>query len=180
LVPHLSGPRHCDAPSVLCSAKTAAAPSRVASHHARFPVPCLLHLFARRPEEAPWTTPGPLLCRWTLFRHSARRTAALPSSRVTLVDTCPALRPRWCLGAHLSAPVTAAFRADARRRLSHARGVVILLTTTFNVSGLHHTACILATPGSAPPVTRTHAGSLPACRLGFDRAGIEFHLAPAE
>jgi hypothetical protein len=34
------------------------------------------------------------------------------------------------------------------------------------------TACTLATPGSAPSVTRTHAGSLRTCRLSFDPVGL--------
>jgi hypothetical protein len=40
------------------------------------------------------------------------------------------------------------------------------------ISGFNTTACILATPGSIRPLTRTHAGLLPTCRLGFDRLGL--------
>lgn len=54
------------APSVLCSAKTAVAPSRVASQYARFPVPCCF-LVRSRPGESIPAAPSPLICRWTTF-----------------------------------------------------------------------------------------------------------------
>jgi hypothetical protein len=42
-------------------------------------------------------TPGCCLCRSPLLRRLLpRRREALPSSRITLLLTCPALRPRWC------------------------------------------------------------------------------------
>ena len=42
-------------------------------------------------------TPGCCLRRSPLFRRSFPwRREALPSSRITLLPTCPALRPRWC------------------------------------------------------------------------------------
>jgi hypothetical protein len=49
----------------------------------------------------------------------------------------------------------------------------ILLSTTIRISGLHHAACILATPGSVPPLAETHAGSLLTCWLGFRQVGLE-------
>lgn len=87
--------------SVLCSAKTANHPSRVASLAAHFPVPCLLPGF-RVPIRlaAGWklpSAPGLLVGRYTLSSGiSARRLLALSSSRATPMNTCPALRPRWC------------------------------------------------------------------------------------
>ncbi len=47
-LPHLPG-LSCSRPSVLCSAKTTASPSRVASLVARFQVPRLSHYFVRVP-----------------------------------------------------------------------------------------------------------------------------------
>jgi hypothetical protein len=42
-------------------------------------------------------TPGCWLCRSPLLRRLfPRRREALPSSRITPLNTCPALRPRWC------------------------------------------------------------------------------------
>ena len=45
---------------------------------------------------APRTTPGPLVTRSPTPGSVTRRQVALPSSRATPVDACPALRPRWC------------------------------------------------------------------------------------
>src|SRR5262249_56784814 len=42
------------------------------------------------------TTPGPLITRSPSPGMWARRQVALPSSRVPPLETCPALRPRWC------------------------------------------------------------------------------------
>jgi len=91
--------------SVLCSAKTADFPSRVASLVARLPIPCLLpHACVLRTcaglaswRELPYQRQG----SWSagtpsLPAISARRQQALPSSRVAPVSACPALRPRWC------------------------------------------------------------------------------------
>jgi len=69
---------------------------------------------------------------------------ALPSSRVTPLYACPALRPRWC-------PETSPYRsqdcclpATAHRRLVLATTLrTILLTTTLHISGLHHAAYML-------------------------------------
>jgi hypothetical protein len=46
------------------------------------------------------------------------------------------------------------------------------LTTTIPISGLHHAACLLATPGSVRPLTGRHAGSLLTCWLGFNQVGL--------
>jgi hypothetical protein len=45
---------------------------------------------------SPPTTPGLLVTRSPTPGISTRRQVALPSSRVTPVRPCPALRPRWC------------------------------------------------------------------------------------
>ncbi len=66
------------------------------------------------------TTPGYLFYRSTLFSGIlARRQLALPSSRVTPLNACPALRPRWYPENLPSRAFrTAAFRTNACRRLS--------------------------------------------------------------
>jgi hypothetical protein len=46
------------------------------------------------------------------------------------------------------------------------------MTTTIHFSGLHHAACLLATPGSVRPLTGRHAGSLLTCWLGFNQVGL--------
>ena len=65
------------------------------------PIPCLLLLFVVSLAGS-WlggsslTTPGPLVTRSPNPGIWSRRQAALPSSRVPPLKTCPALRPRWC------------------------------------------------------------------------------------
>jgi hypothetical protein len=154
-------------PAVLCLAKTALCPSRVASLVARPPIPCLLPPFvfltARRAGEAPsqrqgsWSAGTP-----SLPAFLTRRQTALSSSRVTPLSACPALRPRWC-PKHLAWRLwDCCLPGAANRRLSlsaSTRGYPPQ-TTTILISGLDHAACTLATPGSVPPFTGTHAGSL--------------------
>jgi len=48
----------------------------------------------------------------------------------------------------------------------------LLVSTTIRISGLDHAACILATPGSAHPLARMHAGSLLTCWRGFRQGGL--------
>ena len=137
-------------------------PSRVASLVARFPIPCVLR----------WVcgVPYGLVLGLKLPNHArafgrpvpqsgicARRQRALPSSRVTPVDTCPALRPRWgpsdspmrlwdcCLPA----------QRDCRLSPLNALGV-ILLPTTITISGLHHAACILDPSSPVRPLLGLH------------------------
>jgi len=79
-------------------------PSRVASLVARFPIPCVLPWFVvslpgSGPRgKAPRIPPGLLVTRSPIPGMSSRRQVALPSSRVPPMETCPALRPRWCPG----------------------------------------------------------------------------------
>jgi hypothetical protein len=87
--------------AVRCAATTATSPSQGASLVARHPnilpaslvrgLPAGLVTSSKRPDHA------------RAFGHSVphsgsetRRQVALPSSRVTPLDTCPVLRPRWC------------------------------------------------------------------------------------
>ena len=81
--------------------------------------------------------------------------------------------PGGVLSACHSAFRTAAFRPFHVVGFPSNAPEVILMTTTIPISGLNNTACILAAPGSIPPLTGTHAGLLPTCRLGFDREGLE-------
>ena len=56
----------------------------------------VLSLLGSWPGRTSPTTPGPLVTRSPIPGRSSRRQMALPSSRVPPVQTCPALRPRWC------------------------------------------------------------------------------------
>ncbi len=86
----------------------------------------------------------------------------------------PLLDPGGVLDACLSASRAAAFRPletvgfplDPTWR-------DILVSTTIRIAGLHHAACILATPGSVQPLAGMHAGSLLTCWRGFRQVGLE-------
>ena len=49
----------------------------------------------------------------------------------------------------------------------------ILVSTTLHISGLHHAACVLATPGFVRPLTGRHAGSLLTGWLGVSQVGLK-------
>ena len=115
--------------------------------------------------KAPRIPPGLLVTRSPPPGISSRRQVALPSSRVPPVKTCPALRPRWCPAHSPSRAQDCGLPVRANRRL----------TTTIPISGLHHAACLLATPGFVRPLTGRHAGSLLTCWLSFSQVGLEPH-----
>ena len=86
---------------VLCFAKTALCPSRDTSLVARALIPCLFRCVRGVPCGLVGGSKPPDHARAFVHPvpHSgnvARRQMALPSSRVTPMNACPALRPRWC------------------------------------------------------------------------------------
>ena len=82
---------------------------------------------------------------------------ALPSSRVTPMDTCPALRPRWCPEHSPWRIQDCCLPATAYRRRSLATALrIILWTTTLHISGLHHAAYILVPSSFALPLLGLH------------------------
>src|SRR5262249_3829237 len=82
---------------------------------------------------------------------------ALLSSRVTPMETCPALRPRW-------GPIHSPYRGwdcclpvVGDRRLSPLHTVRdILLSTMIGISGLHHAACLLGPSSFVRPLLGMH------------------------
>jgi hypothetical protein len=83
---------------------------------------------------------------------------AIPSSRVVPLNTCPALRPRWC-------PASSPFRFQdcclpsfAQRRLSQSFLLVILRPQHYSISGLYYTACVLVPPSFIRPLLVLHVG----------------------
>jgi hypothetical protein len=120
------------------------------------------------------TTPGPVVTRSPTPGMWSRRQVALPRSRVPPVAACPALRPRWCPRLSPSRVQDCCLPALAHRRLS-PRYLLrdILLSTTLHMSGLHHAACVLATPGFVRPLTGRHAGSLLTGWLDVSQGGLE-------
>ena len=112
------------------------------------------------------SAPGPLVTRSPSPGIASRSQVALPSSRVPPVKACPALRPRWCPAHSPSRTQDCCLPARANRRLP----------TTIHISGLHHAAYLLATPGFVRPLAGRHAGSLLTCWLDFSQVGLEPHV----
>ena len=159
---------------VLCAATTATLPISGSFTCRSFPdtLPASVvrgvpsGLVARRKLQG---TPGPVVTRSPSPGIWSRRQRALPRSRVPLVETCPALRPRWCPAYSPYRTQDCCLPVRAHRRL----------TTTLHISGLNHAACLLAPPGSVRPLTGRHAGSLLTGWLGFNQVGLEpYWLAP--
>src|SRR5262249_13381861 len=91
-----------------------------------------------------------------------------------LATPAPLSDPGGGLRTRHSAPRTAAFRSvDTVGFPLRTPWRDILLSTTLPISGLHHAACILATPGSVRPLTGRHAGSLRIGWLGVHQVGFE-------
>ena len=125
------------------------------------PIPCLLPWVRGVPEGlgARAEAPGHARACGHPVPHSGyatRRQVALPSSRVPPLKTCPALRPRWCPAHAPKRTQDCCLPVTGNRRLSS-------FSTTLHISGLHHAACLLATPGSVRPLAGRHAGSLLTC-----------------
>jgi hypothetical protein len=147
---------------------------------ARSPIPCLLPRFvfpaAREGAEAllsrqgSWSTGTPLLPVVV-----TRRPVALPSSRVSPLTTCSALRsPRWYPAWLAMTP--AGLLPSPRARVSAfspASTGIIRWTTTIPISELDNAACRLATPGSVQPLTKLPAGSLLSGWLDVAQVGLE-------
>jgi hypothetical protein len=125
-------------------------------------------------------TPGCWLCRSPAFRLLLpRRREALPSSRITLLHTCPALRPRWCptrlpwRGQDCCLPMSA-----CRRLWSRLPGL-ILLSTIIHFSEFNDAACVLASPLLRTVLFSTRSSvRLPTRWLAFGRVGLESSSHP--
>ena len=127
-----------------------------------------------QPGGSPQATPGPVVARSPSpgMSQGDRWFSHVPTSPLGM----HALRsaPGGVLGTRLLAPRTAAFRPlDTVGVLLDTTVRRILLSTTLLIAGLNPTACLLATPGSVPPLAETHAGSLLTCWLGVRQVGLE-------
>ena len=151
--------------SLLCSAKTTASPSQVASLCRSLPNTSLVpiqfvSLSAHEQAGDSPLAPGPLVYRFAVLLRllSHEEMAVLSSSQATLVRTCPALRLRWC-------PLGLPYRLqDARlparqnRRLSPATCRVILSDHNDALFG----ALQRGLHARYTPLRDMHAGSLQA------------------
>ena len=87
---------------------------------------------------------------------------ALPSSRVTPGDTCPALRPRWSPVGSPKRLRDCCLPVARNRRLSPRHVLrVILMSTIIKISGLHHAACILVPSSFVRPLLGVHVEFTP-------------------
>jgi len=83
-----------------------------------------------------------------------RKQLDLPSSRATPVDTCPALRPRWCpeYSPYRTQDCCLPTRCKASTFTPRLPGKLIPITTTIHISGLIDAACILDPSGFGLPL----------------------------
>ena len=153
-------------------------PSRDPSLVARSPIPCLLPSCvvaltgswpegSSRARQGLWS-PGPPLRDCGPGDRGLSHVPEFPLCR-----HAPLADPGGVLDTRHNAARIAAFR-----RL-HTVGFPLdtslrdlLMTTTLHIAGLHHAACLLATPGSVRPLTGRHAGSLLTGWRGVGQGGL--------
>jgi hypothetical protein len=148
--------------AVLCSTKTAPCPSRAASLVTRVPDTLRASVGSWCPYRARARVEAPAHARAfgrpvPLSGSCTRRQVALPSSRVTPGDTCPALRPRWSPVGSPKRLRDCCLPVPRNRRLSPLHVLrVILVSTIIKISGLHHAACILVPSSFVRPLLGVH------------------------
>jgi hypothetical protein len=187
-VPHASGQGQLPRPAVLCVATTAfVRPGRFACRS--LPVPWVDALrFVSLPARAgvgssavcvSQQTPGCWLRRSpSLRRLPPRRREALPSSRVTLLLTCPALRPRWCPARLPVRAQDCCLPVHSNCRLWVQLPGPILLSTIIPFSEFNDAACVLTLPLLRTPCfqdrpsVRLPTGWLVVGRVGLDSQPI--------
>ncbi len=171
-------------PAVLCVATTASVrPGRYA--FGSLPVPwvdALLFVFrsacavfGSHDGRVGLHTPGCCSSRSPCFRLCLpKKREALPSSRITLLPTCPALRPRWCPARLPWREQDCCLPVHANRRLSARFPGPILLSTTIQFSEFNLAACVLASPLLRTPhfCDRTSV-RLPTWWLTVGRVGLD-------
>ena len=109
-----------------------------------------------------------------LRRLFPRRREALPSSQITHVSTCPALRPRWCPARLPWREQDGCLPIDAHRRLWVRLPGLILLSTIIHFSGFNDAACVLASPLLRTVLLSTRSSvRLPTRWLTFGRVGLD-------
>jgi hypothetical protein len=108
-----------------------------------------------------------------------RRREALPSSRITLLSTCPALRPRWCPARLPWREQDCCLPSTPSRRLWVRLPELVLPSTIIHFSEFNDTACVLALPLlRTPPLGDRTSVRLPTWWLAFGRVGLEYSSHP--
>ena len=114
-----------------------------------------------------------------LRRLFPRRREALPSSRITHLPTCPALRPRWCPARLPWRGQDCCLRKHAYPRLWVRLPGLILLSTIIHFSEFNDAACVLALPLlRTPPFGDRPSVRLPTGWLTVGRVGLEYSSHP--
>jgi hypothetical protein len=165
--------------SVLCTATTALCPSRGTSLVARRPdtLPAArvrgLPRGTRDEEEAPGHARAcgrPVPQAGTVVKETGG-SPTFPAFPLWL--HAPLSDPAGGLDPRHNAPRTAAYRPlDSVGFPLHTPLRDILVSTTRRMAGRHHTACILAPPGSVRPLTGRHAGALLTGWLDVSQGGL--------
>jgi hypothetical protein len=107
------------------------------------------------------------------------RREALPSSRITSLNTCPDLRPRWCPARLPWREQDCCLRSDAYPRLWVQLPGLILLSTIIHFSEFNNAACVLALPLlRTPPFSGRPSVRLPTWWLAFGQVGLEYSSHP--
>ena len=137
-------------------ATTATCPSQGPSLVARSPIPCLLPSVCGLPAGLVAWSKRPAharACGHPVPPSGAitRSPMALPRSRVPPVQTCPALRPRWCPAHSPKRTQDYCLPATGNRRL----------TTTLPIAGLNHAACSLVPSSCVRPLLGVHVDFAP-------------------
>ncbi len=128
----------------------------------------------RQPAPGCWLSRSPVL-RLLL----PRRREALPSSRITHLSTCPALRPRWCPARLPWREQDCCLRKHAYPRLWVRLPGLILLSTIIHFSEFNDAACVLALPLLRTPLLSDRTSvRLPTWWLAFGRVGLEYSSHP--
>jgi hypothetical protein len=119
--------------------------------------------------------PGCWLRRSPLLRRLLpRRREALPSSRITHLPTCPALRPRWCPARLPWRELDCCLPRAGLGRLWVRLPGLVLLSTTILLSEFNDAACVLASPLlRTPPLSGRPSVRLPTWWLAFGRVGLD-------
>ena len=124
--------------------------------------------------------PGLLVCRYPLSSGylCERRQEALPSSRITPLNTCSVLRSRWC-PLNIALTLLGLLPSSAFNPVGfHRYPRLILLTTTIHFSGFNHAACALAFPLlRTPPLSDRTSVPLQARWLTFDLSRFACYLS---
>jgi hypothetical protein len=125
-------------------------------------------------------TPGCWLSRSPLLRRLfPRRREALPSSRITLLPTCPALRSRWCPTCSPCRKQDCCLPMSAYRRLWDRLPGLVLCPPLYTFSGFDYAACVLALPLLRTVLLSTRSSvRLPTRWLAFGRVGLESSSHP--